>query len=79
MAKGNKTDLERSHSKASNFKLTMIAFLGAIGFACVWVGIAFIFKGEIKGFNLMSIAIPMTIAGGVVLLLSYFLIARFTR
>ena len=74
-----KTDLERSHSKASNFKLTMIAFLGALGFAAVWIGVALILKGTVNGFNVIPFGYPTAIAGGVVLLLSYFLIARFTR
>ncbi len=74
-----KTDLEKSHSKASNFKLTMIAFLGAIGFAAVWIGVALILKGNFNNWNFTPFALPIAIGGGVLLLLSYFLIARFTR
>jgi len=74
-----KTDLERSHSKASNFKLTMIAFLGALGFAAVWIGVALILKGSFKGYDAFAYGLPISIGGGAALLLSYFLIARFTR
>ena len=79
--KENKTDLERSHSKSSNFKLTMIAFLGALGFAAVWIGVALILKGDtqVLGFSPLAYGLPISIGGGVALLLSYFLIARFTR
>ena len=76
---GQKPDLEKSHSKASNFKLTMIAFLGALGFFAVWVGVALILKGVINGFYVIPFGYPIAIGGGVVLLLSYFLISRFTR
>ncbi len=74
-----KTDLEKSHSKASNFKLTMIAFLGAIGFAAVWIGVGLILRGNYNNTNFMPFALPIAIGGGVLLLLSYFLIAKFTR
>ena len=69
------TSLEKSHSKSSNFKLTMIAFLGALGLAAVWIGLALV----VNGINYFGGGLPLLIGGGVVLLLSVFLIGRFTR
>ena len=37
-----KTDLQKSHSKVSNFKLTLICLILAIGFGALWVGIGLI-------------------------------------
>lgn len=70
-----KTSLEKSHSKASNFKLTMIAFLGSLGMAAVWIGAALLVNGK----NYLVGGLPLLIGGGVALLLSLFLIGRFTR
>ena len=74
-----KSDLERSHSKASNFKLTMIALLGALGFAAVWIGAAFLIKGDFKGISAMAVGLPILIGGAIALMLSYFASSRFTR
>ena len=70
-----KTSLEKSHSKTSNFKLTMIAFLGALGMACLWIGVALVVNGS----KYLGGGLPLLIGGGVVLVLSLFLIGRFTR
>ena len=67
-----KTSLEKSHSKASNFKLTMICLLAAISFSLIFVGIAIINKYKTLGIILAA-------AGGVMTILSYLLISRFTR
>ncbi len=71
----DKSSLERSHSKSSNFKLTMIAFLGALGMAAVWIGVALLVNGK----NYLGGGLPLLIGGGVALVLSMFLIGRFTR
>ena len=70
-----KTSLEKSHSKSSNFKLTMIAFLGALGMAAVWIGVALV----VNGVNFLGGGLPMLIGGAVALVVSIFLIGRFTR
>ena len=71
----NKTSLEKSHSKTSNFKLTMIAFLGSLGLAAVWIGIALVVNSS----KYLGGGLPLLIGGGVALLLSIFLIGKFTR
>lgn len=38
-----KTSLEKSHSKASNFKLTLLCLLTAIASTGIWAGVAVIF------------------------------------
>lgn len=67
-----KTDLEKSHSKASNFKLTIICALLAISLSAIWVGLILIDKNKPLGISVSS-------ASAVVALLSFFLIGRFTR
>ena len=67
-----KTSLEKSHSKASNFKLTMICLLAAISLSLIFVGIAIINKYK-------NLGIILAAAGGVMTILSYLLISRFTR
>ncbi|MCR5741549.1 MAG: hypothetical protein K6G38_03725 [Gammaproteobacteria bacterium] len=71
--KKEKTSLEKSHSKVSNFKLTLVAFLCAVGVAALWVGLALI-KSDI-----LYISIPL-LAGGIILsIFSFMLVAKFTR
>ena len=67
-----KTDLEKSHSKTSNFKLTFICALLSISLSLVWFGLIFIEKNKALG-------ISVSAASLVVALLSFFLIGRFTR
>ena len=68
-----KTSLEKSHSKVSNFKLTMIAFLGAVGIAALWIGLAII------KMDILYIAIPMIAGGAFLAFLSFILVGKFTR
>ena len=68
-----KTSLEKSHSKVSNFKLTMIAFLGAVGIAALWIGLAII------KMDILYIAIPMIAGGACLSFLSFVLVGKFTR
>lgn len=65
--------LEKSHSKISNFKLTLICFLLTLSISAVWVGILLLYNID-------------KVLGGVVLgvgalgtLLFMFLISKFTR
>lgn len=67
-----KTSLERSHSKVSNFKLTLICLLLAIGFAGVWVGLILI------GYN-KPLGISVAAVSGVIAFLSFLLVGKFTR
>ncbi|MBO5542011.1 MAG: hypothetical protein J5936_01120 [Acholeplasmatales bacterium] len=67
-----KTSLEKSHSKTSNFKLTMICALLSISFSLIWVGLIFIEKNKPLGISISA-------ASAVVALFSFFLIGRFTR
>lgn len=66
--------LEKSHSKSSNFKLTMICFLLTIAISAVWIGLSLVLNLENKVIGSILLG-----AGGVISLLSMFLISRFTR
>ena len=68
-----KTSLQKSHSKASNFKLTLICFLTILFFGAVWCGLALL-KGDLKTFGLI-----LTIAGGAGTVLCYLLLNAFSR
>ena len=68
-----KTSLEKSHSKASNFKLTLICFLTILFFALLWVGLSML-KGDLKTFGIIA-----TCAGGAGTLLCLVLLNAFSR
>ena len=67
-----KTDLEKSHSKVSNFKLTCICLLLALGVGILFVGVAMFLK--YRTYSIIGI-----IAGGMLSLFSLLLINKFTR
>lgn len=67
-----KTSLERSHSKLSNFKLTLICAILAISFAFVWVGLGIVKYNDILGYSVAGVS-------GVLFIFSFFMIGRFTR
>ena len=67
-----KTSLEKSHSKVSNFKLTLICLLGIIAFALIFIGLG-LFK-KYQTYSIYFLAI-----GGVLELLSLILINKFVR
>ena len=67
-----KSSLEKSHSKASNFKLTLICMLAAISFNAIFGGLALININKIIG-------IIVAISGGILFIFSYLLISKFTR
>ncbi|MBQ9415794.1 MAG: hypothetical protein IJU20_03000 [Clostridia bacterium] len=68
-----RTSLERSHSKASNFKLTLICLLLTLGVSAVWAGAALLAAG-----HTMPGAVAAA-AGAVVALVSFLAIGHFTR
>ena len=67
-----KTDIEKSHSKLSNFNLTLIALLCAISLSLIVVSLSYF------GSNLQE-GLPIIIGSGVLLLLSLVLLSRFKR
>ena len=71
---GEKTSLEKSHSKVSNFKLTLICFIASISFSAMWAGVAFETIDSYKIFGII-----LGICGGVFFVLSLLLISKFTR
>ena len=68
-----KTSLEKSHSKASNFKLTMICFILAIGISAIWAGLALVDT------DYQTLGIIVASVGGVIALLFFILIGKFAR
>ena len=69
-----KTSLEKSHSKASNAKLTFICFIAALAVSMLWVGIALFGSEAYRIFGIILASV-----GAVLTLLSLFLISKFTR
>ena len=67
-----KTSLEKSHSKASNAKLTLICFLTILFFGVLWVGLVLLKESKTFG-------IILTCAGGVGTVLCYMLLNAFSR
>lgn len=70
-----KTSLERSHSKSSNAKLTLLCFFTILAFSCLWVGLAFADYEPIPAF----VAWIMVAAGGVLTLIGLVLFHHFSR
>lgn len=66
--------LEKSHSKVSNFKLTMICILLTICASAIWLGVSLLLNMDNKTLGSIILA-----SGGVGTLLFMFLIGRFTR
>ena len=67
-----KTSLERSHSKWSNFKLTMMVLLASISIFAVFAGLAIL-----KAFQ--TPAIICMASGGALFLISFIMLMRFKR
>lgn len=67
-----KTDLEKSHSKVSNFKLTLICLLLSISFLGIWLGVSLINKYTWLGYSILG-------GSGLVGFFSFLLISKFTR
>lgn len=68
-----KTSLKKSHSKVSNFKLTLECLLGLIGFSGVWASIILKSKIDDKYFYMGLII------ASILLLLSILMLRRFKR
>lgn len=58
----NNDSLKKSHSKASNAKLTLLCVLTILAFSALWIGLALIPSQQTLGWII-------TIAGGVITLL----------
>ena len=69
-----KTSLERSHSKVSNFKLTLICFFAALAVSILWVGLAVIGYEPYRIYGIIGAS-----AGLLLSLFFIFLISKFTR
>ena len=67
-----KTNLQKSHSKVSNFKLTLICFLTILFFGILWAGLVLLKQEKTFGIILTSI-------GGVGTVLCYLLLNAFSR
>lgn len=66
--------LKKSHSKASNAKLTLLCILTAIAFAVLWVGLGLIGLADYK-----TLGIVLTAVGGAVSALGLVGFALFRR
>ena len=67
-----KTNLEKSHSKLSNAKLTLICFLTILFFAILWCGVVLLKKTD-------TIGMVVTIIGGAGTVLCFCLLNAFSR
>lgn len=67
-----KTSLEKSHSKASNFKLTLMCLLASISFVLLFFGLSLLNKNK-------TIGIVVAACGAVLFILSFIMISKFTR
>lgn len=66
--------LEKSHSKVSNFKLTMICMMLTICVSAIWVGASLLLNMDNKTLGSIILA-----SGGVGTLLFMYLVGKFTR
>ena len=71
-----KSSLEKSHSKLSNSKLTLICFMLSLGVSIVWLGVLLLL-----GFQNIekAISIATIVVGGVLSVFSVLLVSKFTR
>ena len=67
-----KTNLQKSHSKVSNFKLTFICFLTILFFAILWVGLVLLKQEKTLG-------VTITAIGGVGTVACFLLLNAFSR
>jgi len=67
-----KSSLERSHSKVSNFKLTLMCLIGIIGFNLLFVGLILYQYNKIFTFVISGVGVLLS-------LFSLILINKFTR
>ena len=64
--------LKESHSKTSNFKLTLICLFLALGFSLVFISLSLLVKYQLVGIILLCI-------GSVISFISYLSIRAFVR
>lgn len=69
----NKTSIEKSHSKWSNFKLTCLCILITLSISSLWIVVCFI-----NYFKLLSLIITISVSL-FVLILAIYLLIRFKR
>lgn len=69
------TSLEKSHSKSSNAKLTLICFLLSLSFVGFWLGLFLAFAIE----SLLVVGIIVSVVSLLLLVLSLHIIGKFTR
>jgi uncharacterized membrane protein YfhO len=70
-----KSSLQKSHSKASNFKLTLLCLLTALVSTCVWAGGALIvFKPDMFYIGLIIAVVSLILS-----ILCINLLGKFTR
>ena len=70
-----KSSLERSHSKASNFKLTLLCLLTALVSTSIWAGVAIIYFIE----AMLVLGIIITAVSAVLTFLCIQLLGKFAR
>ena len=73
----NKTSLEKSHSKWSNAKLTMLCLLSNIAVSAVWVVLAL--KNVFLNNNLKLIFILLLCVSGLTFIITLLLFDKFKR
>ena len=71
-----KTSLEKSHSKISNFKLTLIIILFTLFISVFWFGIYILTNNDT---TYQNIGIIVTIVGLLFSIFNFILIDKFTR
>lgn len=69
----NKTSIEKSHSKWSNFKLTCLCILITLSISSLWIVVCFI-----NYFKLLSLIITVSVSL-FALILAIYLLIRFKR
>lgn len=67
-----KSDIERSHSKWANFKLTLLCFFALSSISLVWIGLGMIEKYLLYGGIALGVGTAFT-------LMSLWLIKRFVK
>ena len=72
----NMTSLEKSHSKVSNFKLTLIVLCLSLFISLLWAGI---FLMTWSKDNFLTIGIIVTSGSLVLSIFNFILIGKFTR
>ncbi len=72
----NKTSLEKSHSKASNFKLTLIILCLSLFISLLWAGI---FLMTWSKDNYFYIGVIITAGSLILSVLNFIMIGKFTR